>query len=173
MLKPTSTVLKIQDIDYEFIERVREFGDPFACYQCGTCTASCPSGRRTALRVRELVRLAGMGLKDEVLNDEDVWACTTCYNCYERCPRDVKPIDILIGIRNIAVEQGFMLEGHVRTCKSLMKYGHAVSIDEKVMKMREDLGLPPLPPTIYAHEDELAKVVDVLFSKFMPRKVEQ
>jgi len=41
------------------------------------------------------------------------------------------------------------------------------------MKMREELGLPPLPPTIYAHEDELAKVRDVLFSKFVPKKVEE
>jgi len=171
MLKTEHTVVRADKVDNEFVKRIEEFGDPLACFQCGTCYASCPSGRRTAMNVRRLVRLAGMGLKEQVINDESLWACTTCYTCYERCPRDVKPIDVLIGIRNVAVEQGFMLEGHVKTCNALMKYGHAVSINEDVMKMRESLGLSPVPPTIYAHPDQLERARDVLFSKFMPEEV--
>ncbi len=171
MLKAEPRVIRVDSIDNEFIERIKEYGDPLACFQCGTCLASCPSGRRTAMNVRQLVRLAGMGMKEQVIHDESLWACTTCYNCYERCPRNVKPVDVLIGIRNIAVESGFMLEGHVKTCKSLMKYGHAVSIDDKVIKMRESLGLSPVPPTIYAQAEQLEKVRDVLFSKFMPAEV--
>ena len=27
-----------------------------ACYQCGRCTGGCPSGRRTAIRTRQIIR---------------------------------------------------------------------------------------------------------------------
>ncbi|MBQ6547459.1 MAG: 4Fe-4S dicluster domain-containing protein, partial [Candidatus Methanomethylophilaceae archaeon] len=33
------------------------------CFQCGTCTAGCPSGKNTAYRTRKLMRMAQLGLK--------------------------------------------------------------------------------------------------------------
>ena len=56
------------------------------CFQCGTCTGSCASGRFTAFRTRKVVRRAQLGLKDQILPSDDLWMCTTCYTCYERCP---------------------------------------------------------------------------------------
>ena len=69
------------------------------CYQCGTCTGSCPSGRTTAFRTRQLIRKAQLGLKDDILPSEELWMCTTCYSCVERCPRDVDIVDIIILMR--------------------------------------------------------------------------
>ncbi|TFH26036.1 MAG: CoB--CoM heterodisulfide reductase subunit C, partial [Promethearchaeota archaeon] len=53
-----------------------------ACIQCGTCSGGCPSGRRTALRTRTLIRKALLNM-NEVLQDNDIWMCTTCYTCFE------------------------------------------------------------------------------------------
>ena len=66
-----------------------------SCFQCGTCTGGCPSGRRTAIRTRKIIRNALLNM-DEVLNDIDIWLCTTCYTCFERCPRSVPITDIII-----------------------------------------------------------------------------
>ena len=54
------------------------------CFQCGTCSGSCPSGRRTPYKVRQIVRKCLLGLKEEVITDDALWMCTTCYTCQER-----------------------------------------------------------------------------------------
>ncbi len=123
------------------------------CYQCGTCTASCPSGRQTSFRTRRLVRMAQLGLKDETLSSEDLWFCTTCYTCTERCPRDVAIVDIIIAMRNLAVASGNMFEGHKKVAQSLLKNGHTVPINDEVKAQRKALGLSEVPPTVLASKD--------------------
>ena len=73
---------------------------------------SCPSGRLTAFRTRQLIRKAQLGLKDDILQSPDLWMCTTCYSCVERCPRDVEIVDIITVMRNMAVKEGFMADEH-------------------------------------------------------------
>ena len=55
--------------DPEFEKQLAELGgaDAKLCFQCGTCTAGCPSGRRTSYRVRKLVRMAQLDMKDEII----------------------------------------------------------------------------------------------------------
>ncbi len=140
--------------DMEFVnEIIANGGDTVnMCFQCGTCTASCPSGRQTSFRTRQLVRMAQLGMKDEVLSSEELWYCTTCYTCTERCPRDVAIVDILIAMRNLAVASGNMFEGHKKVAKSLMKSGHTVPINDEVKAQRAALGLAEVPPTVLASE---------------------
>ncbi|MBO6111185.1 MAG: 4Fe-4S dicluster domain-containing protein, partial [Methanobrevibacter sp.] len=71
------------------------------CFQCGTCSGSCPSGRRTPYKVRQIVRKCLLGLKEEVITDDALWMCTTCYTCQERCLRSVKIVEIIKKARNI------------------------------------------------------------------------
>ena len=44
----------------EFISELSAAGGDGAkmCFQCGTCTAGCPSGKITAYRIRKLMRMA-------------------------------------------------------------------------------------------------------------------
>ncbi|MDR2845679.1 MAG: 4Fe-4S dicluster domain-containing protein, partial [Candidatus Methanoplasma sp.] len=86
----------------EFEKKVAELGgaDVKMCFQCGTCTAGCPSGRRTSYRVRKLMRQAQLGLREEIINSEELWDCSTCYTCVERCPRAVPIVDIVVALRN-------------------------------------------------------------------------
>lgn len=71
------------------------------CYQCGTCTATCPWGevRGEALSVRRFIRLAQLGLHQ---NSADLWMCTTCAQCEADCPRGVKITDVMRALRSIA-----------------------------------------------------------------------
>lgn len=132
------------------------------CFQCGTCTASCPSGKNTAYRTRKLMRMAQLGLKDMIIESEDLWQCTTCYTCEERCPRGVPIVDVVIALRNIAVANGKMYDAHKKTADNLVKFGHTVSINDKVKAQRAELGLPEVPPTVLANEKAKADL-DAIF----------
>jgi len=132
------------------------------CFQCGTCTASCPSGKNTAYRTRKLMRMAQLGLKDMIIDNDDLWQCTTCYTCEERCPRGVPIVDVVIALRNIAVANGKMFENHKKTADNLVKFGHTVSINDKVKAQRKDLGLPEVPPTVLANDKAKADLDAIL-----------
>jgi heterodisulfide reductase subunit C len=157
--------IKTAEADQDFINRIIEAGAEHlkACIQCGTCTASCPSGRRTAYRTRQIIRSALLGLKDELLSDPNIWLCTTCYTCYERCPRKIETVNSIVEIRNMAVEAGHMLPAHKATCQKLIEFGHAVPIDDpKWGVLRKSLGLPEKPPTVTSFDDALKQVQKIV-----------
>ena len=118
------------------------------CFQCGTCTGSCTSGRFTAFRTRKLIRYAQLGLKDRILPSDDLWACTTCFTCYERCPRGVEIPDIIFILRNLAVQAGYMGDAHKKVSELLVKTGHMVPLNEEYQAVREKLGLKTKPDTV-------------------------
>jgi heterodisulfide reductase subunit C len=145
-----------------------------ACIQCGTCTGSCPSGRRTAWRIRQIFLKTLNGLRDDVLTAEDLWNCTTCYTCQERCPRKVKTTDIVRSLRNLAVREGHMREDHAKVCQLVFNYGHAVPINEDVKATRKRLGLTEIPPTVHQYPEALQEVLKILeatgFRELVERK---
>jgi heterodisulfide reductase subunit C len=161
-------VIRYSDLDMKFIDEVIECGSKIfgkddantirCCIQCGTCTASCPSGRRTSLRTREIFRDTQLGFKEHVLANDDLWACTTCYTCQERCPRGVKTTDIIRTLRNLAVKEGHMIPEHQAVAGYLIKTGHAVPINEKTKKLRVKLGLSEIPPTTHKFAKSLVDV---------------
>jgi len=146
-----------------------------ACINCGTCTGGCPSGRRTAYRTRSAIRRALTG-DESVLSDIDIWLCSTCYYCYERCPRNIPVTDMIIKLRNIAVEEGYILDAHFGLANNIFyKTGHGVpangEANKKWQDLRESFGLPPLPPTVHCHPEAVKEVQDLLksvgFTKLM------
>ncbi|MFW9795024.1 MAG: CoB--CoM heterodisulfide reductase subunit C [Candidatus Thorarchaeota archaeon] len=157
-------IIDNEDIDSDFVDKIVEAGADRlrTCIQCGTCSSVCPSGRRTAFRTREVIRKALLGLKDEVLASPDLWLCSTCYTCLERCPRQIKVTDAIIIMRNMAVDHGFMLPQHRKASQKLIATGHAVPIDDANREIRKDLGLKELPPTTHSNEKALKDVQEIL-----------
>jgi heterodisulfide reductase subunit C len=152
--------LDLSKTDPEFVKRVAESGGEkiLLCIQCGTCSGGCPAGRRTAYRTRQVVRRALAGLKDEVLSSRDIWLCSTCYTCLERCPRGINVTDVILILRNLAVQAGFMLKPHKDVSTYLLRTGHAVPIIDKYKALRKELKLPELPPTTHSYPDALGEV---------------
>jgi Fe-S oxidoreductase len=70
---------------------------PAECYQCGTCTATCPVNmvRESKLTIRKLLHQAQMGITPDRL----VWQCSSCKLCEVRCPRSVDIVDNIHAIR--------------------------------------------------------------------------
>ncbi len=135
-----------------------------ACFQCGTCTGGCPSGRRTAIRTRQIIRKALIGL-DEVLSSDDIWLCSTCYTCYERCPRSIPVTDVIIKLRNLASQRGYMKPPHKAVTHTLANTGHGVPLgifkgdpDNNWSKMRKSFGLSNVPPTTLSHPEAIKDI---------------
>ncbi|MBA1343456.1 MAG: CoB--CoM heterodisulfide reductase iron-sulfur subunit C [ANME-2 cluster archaeon] len=131
-----------------------------ACLQCGTCSGSCPSGRYTEMVTRKIVRDARVGR--DVLQDPDLWLCTTCYTCQERCPREIKIADAILAIREIAVHEGIMLPAHRKVSQLVLECGHAVPINDVVKEKRERLGMDALPETVHKYPEALSEVQTLL-----------
>jgi Fe-S oxidoreductase len=76
------------------------------CYQCGTCTSSCPSGRELYRGPRRLVRLILAGEIDAVLKSDDLWRCTECGTCTEVCRMDIDVASVLHRLRQLERAHG-------------------------------------------------------------------
>ena len=108
------------------------------------------------------MRAAQLGLKDEAIDDDDLWQCTTCYTCVEWCPRNVEVVDVITALRNIAVANGKMHENHKKVAQSLIKIGHTVDNNDKIKALRKELGLPGNPPTVMANAKAKAELDKIL-----------
>jgi heterodisulfide reductase subunit C len=77
------------------------------CFACGTCTASCPVAEvAEEYDPRKIIRMAVLGLRNQVLASDTIWLCARCYNCYARCPQNVKFADVMEVLRKLAVKEG-------------------------------------------------------------------
>ncbi|HNQ63659.1 MAG TPA: (Fe-S)-binding protein [Syntrophorhabdaceae bacterium] len=74
-----------------------------ACMQCGKCTGSCPEAGITPFNIRMLMRKRQF---KNIIDESLPWYCTSCGACTIRCPRDVKPSEVIIEMRSALVEDG-------------------------------------------------------------------
>ncbi|MDI9615250.1 CoB--CoM heterodisulfide reductase subunit C [Methanothermobacter sp.] len=164
LLQREENIIRKGNIDKEFSEKIKAAGGDSLeyCFQCGTCTGSCPSGRRTPYRVRQIIRKANVGLKDEIISDPTLWMCTTCYACQERCPRKVRIVDVVKLARNEAAKAGFMAPAHKAVGSFVIKTGHGVPINDATMELRKAVGLGELPPTTHQFPEALEEVQKII-----------
>jgi heterodisulfide reductase subunit C len=76
-----------------------------ACYQCGKCTAGCPSVSEMDVSPHTVIRLLQLGQIDEVLEAEVVWLCAACQTCKVRCPKGVDLAKIMEALRQILLRK--------------------------------------------------------------------
>ncbi|HUT77903.1 MAG TPA: (Fe-S)-binding protein, partial [Polyangia bacterium] len=86
----------------EVIQEIEEAGGAIhrLCFQCGTCDVVCPWNRVRGFSIRKVIREATFGLTE--IESEDIWRCTTCGNCVQRCPRGVEQIELGVALRRLA-----------------------------------------------------------------------
>lgn len=138
------------------IEEAAWSSDVEKCVQCGKCTAGCPSGRQSRLRTRTLVQMAYQG--QDVTGLAELWDCTTCYNCAERCPKGVNTVDAIIKLRNLAVKRGNFPKIHINAIENLYNTGNGFPLSPEVAKIRAVIGLNKEPYDVSTDEEELIKV---------------
>lgn len=107
---------------------VRDY-DLFACIQCGKCTGGCPMAMKTRLNPRSLIyRLLLTDNGFDLEGHEELWDCTTCSTCSERCPKQVNPMDMLIALRSQIVERGRVHPNVKTALESTFRYGNPLTM---------------------------------------------
>jgi heterodisulfide reductase subunit C len=132
------------------LEKVGEH-KPYNCFQCIRCTSGCPSMKMLEIKPHEIVNLVKLGFVEDVVDSSIIWACAMCLKCKERCPQEVAPVDLILALRNLAVEmEAKVPEGHLRNVSMILETGFIMTPREAITRKlekfsRDKLGLPKLP----------------------------
>lgn len=79
------------------------FEDPSwgdVCLTCGTCASACPIAGVNGLDPRKVVRMAVLGLEEELVESSWPWKCTMCGKCEEACPMNVEIVKLMRRLRS-------------------------------------------------------------------------
>jgi len=95
------------------------------CIQCGRCTGGCPVSTNSGLNVRRLLNetllMPALTFSPE---ESELWQCTTCMTCSQRCPKGIKPLDVIIAVRGQLIESGRIQPGLRDALESTFLHGN-------------------------------------------------
>ena len=135
------------DPNFKFdVAKIYEGETILKCFQCGTCSASCPLTDFVEVKPHQLAKMILLGEKEAVLTCKTLWLCSTCFMCSQRCPQDVKLTEILFILKNMAIKEKFLPDVLKMIGRSLLETGLSVEVSEEQKKLRSSLGLPAVPP---------------------------
>lgn len=71
------------------IEILPEGGNLNLCLTCGACSSGCPATGLEGMDPRKFLRMAALGLDEEITSTPWVWMCTQCRRCVHACPMSI------------------------------------------------------------------------------------
>ena len=76
-----------------FLAKVKEIlpdgGNLDLCLTCGLCASGCPATGLGDMDPRKFLRLAVLGLDEEIYRSDWAWMCTMCARCSHVCPMHI------------------------------------------------------------------------------------
>jgi ferredoxin len=76
-----------------FLDKVKkllpEGGNLNLCLTCGACSSGCPATGLEDMDPRKFLRMAALGMDEEILSTPWVWMCTMCQRCIYVCPMKI------------------------------------------------------------------------------------
>jgi heterodisulfide reductase subunit C len=109
--------IDLQDLDPQFKDEVA--AEPgcqhlLRCFACGVCTATCPvSELEPGFSPSQIIRQILYGQRAALLGSSALWYCARCARCSFQCPQDVRFLDIIQGLRNLALRDGWISPARV------------------------------------------------------------
>ena len=89
----TEEVLHLDSIRKNaFLDKVKELvpaGALDMCLTCGMCSSGCPASGLEDMDPRKFLRMAVLGLDDELKATKWAWMCSMCTRCIEVCPMKI------------------------------------------------------------------------------------
>jgi heterodisulfide reductase subunit C len=84
----------------EVMAQLPEGGNLNACLTCGLCASGGPATGLEDMDPRKYLRLASLGLDEEVLSSKWAWFCTMCQRCIFACPMKIDIPALVFNVRN-------------------------------------------------------------------------
>ncbi len=76
-----------------FIDKVKQLlpegGNLSLCLTCGACSSGCPATGLSGMDPRKFLRMAALGMDEEILKSDWAWQCTMCWRCMYVCPMKI------------------------------------------------------------------------------------
>ena len=86
-----------------FIDKVKEIlpdeGNLNLCLTCGACSSGCPATGLEGMDPRKFLRMAALGMDDEILKSDWAWMCTMCQRCVYVCPMKIDIPQLIFNVR--------------------------------------------------------------------------
>jgi len=77
-----------------------EGGNLNLCLTCGLCSSGCPATDLVGMDPRKFLRMASLGMDDEILSSNWAWMCTMCQRCVYACPMKIDIPQLVFNVRN-------------------------------------------------------------------------
>ncbi len=137
------------ELNFAFRDKLNSVAEGFRhnyCYQCSACVADCPANNYSETFNPRLIMLrAILGFEDELIGPEsEIWNCTNCYTCSERCPQDVRPVDVIIALKNLCVREGKAPNLVRDISDAVIQSGITTKVTPLAEKRRKEYGLGPI-----------------------------
>ncbi|MFA7426204.1 MAG: 4Fe-4S dicluster domain-containing protein, partial [Desulfosarcinaceae bacterium] len=76
-----------------FMDKVKELlpegGNLNLCLTCGACSSGCPATGLEGMDPRKFLRMAALGMDEEITTTPWVWMCSMCQRCIYVCPMKI------------------------------------------------------------------------------------
>lgn len=116
----------ITDYSIDLKEKIRSIpgAESFGyCYTCAQCVAACPVDQiNNNYSPFKVIRMVETGL--DLMQDDNLWLCTTCSNCLRVCPKGVDFMQIMPAVREEAILEGFVPKELELALTNSAKYGN-------------------------------------------------
>ena len=90
-----------------------------SCLACGLCSSGCPASGLEGMDPRRFIRMAMLGLNEELQTTPWVWTCTQCKRCAHVCPMGID-VSVLVGFARGLWPKEKKPRGIVRSCEAQM-----------------------------------------------------
>ena len=69
------------------------------CLTCGACSSGCPATGLEGMDPRKFLRMAALGMDDEILKSDWKWWCSMCVRCMYVCPMKINIPQLVFNAR--------------------------------------------------------------------------
>ncbi len=139
-------ILTGEHLDRDFMREVEpDWHKLLTCFQCGTCSASCPAADLMDYSPRQLWQMMRLGLREEVMQSRTFWLCTQCYACQVRCPRGISIAETMRRLREWAVAQGYEIPEVIVNLRQAITTTYNILSEDNETRLIWSQNLQPLP----------------------------
>ena len=71
------------------------------CLTCGACSSGCPASGLADMDPRKFLRMAALGMDEEIINSDWPWMCTMCQRCVYVCPMKIDIPQLVFNARKL------------------------------------------------------------------------